>query len=397
MPATRAAHGWFPAAAAVSAAGWGANQFTPLSMVYRTQKHWAAVPVASMFTTYLLGFLPGLLLGGPAADRYGRRRVVRPALVLSAIASALLAAAVLLQPLVYVSRLLTGIAAGLVLSAGTTWLQELSAASGNPEAGTRRATYATGSGFAAGALIAGVLAEWLPGPMLLPCLVHVLLALAIVFATRDLPETAAPRAGALPNPYASGRRRCPVLHPRFIKVILPAGPAVFAASTVAYVVLPPLVANRTLGYAPVFSGAVTALTLVVGIAVQPLAAWLDHVRSARATLVAMMTVIGGLLVSALAVHWNSAGLVLTAAVFLGAGYGLTLSSGLREVRRLAPPEARPAAVSLYHGVTYSGFLTPLLLAVTARSAPYPALLAGLAAIGLLCLMITAWHSRRHLP
>ncbi|MFJ3639975.1 MFS transporter [Streptomyces sp. NPDC090108] len=397
MPATRDAHGWFPAAAAVSAAGWGANQFTPLSMVYRAQRHWAAVPVASMFTTYLLGFLPALLLGGPAANRWGRRRVVRPALVLSAAASLLLATAALLQPLVYVSRLLTGVAAGLVLSAGTTWLQELSAASGSPDAGGRRATYATGGGFAAGALIAGVLTEWLPLPLLLPCLVHALLALALVHATRGLPETAVPRAVTVPEPGPARRRRCPFMHPRFIGVVLPAGPAVFAASTVAYVVLPPLVANRTLGYAPVFSGAVTALTLAVGIGVQPLAARLDHARSARATLVAMLTVIGGLLVSALAVHWNSAGLVLTAAVLLGAGYGLTLSSGLREIRRLAPPGTRASAVSLYHGVTYSGFLTPLLLAVTARSAPYPALLAGLAAIGLLCLMITAWHSRRHLP
>lgn len=47
--------------------------------------------------------------------------------------------------------------------------------------------------------------------------------------------------------------------------------------------------------------------------------------------------------------------------------------------------------------TSSGFLTPLLLALTADTASYPALLATLAAIGLLCLTITALHSRRHLP
>ncbi|MYS17495.1 MFS transporter, partial [Streptomyces sp. SID4982] len=188
-----------------------------------------------------------------------------------------------------------------------------------------------------------------------------------------------------------------VTHPRFVRVVLPAGPAVFAASTVAYVVLPPLVAERTSGYAPLFSGLVTALTLLTGLTVQPLAERLDHAHSARATLTAMATVICGLLLSALAVHHGSMGLVLLAAVLLGAGYGLTLASGLREIERLTRPRACPSTVSLYHGVTYSGFLTPLLLAVTAGAAPYPALLAGLAAIGLLCLMITAWHSRRHLP
>ncbi|MGW9377369.1 MFS transporter [Streptomyces albidoflavus] len=84
---------WLPAGAALAAAGWGANQFTPLAAVYRTQEQWHPVLVAVLFTAYLPGLLPGLLLGGPAADRYGRRRVVRAALLLSAAASALPAAA----------------------------------------------------------------------------------------------------------------------------------------------------------------------------------------------------------------------------------------------------------------------------------------------------------------
>ncbi|MGW8884517.1 MFS transporter [Streptomyces sp. NPDC055749] len=397
MPVSRVARGWFPAAASVFAAGWGANQFTPLAVVYRTQENWPAVPVAAMFTTYLLGLLPGLLLGLPAANRFGRRRVVRPALALSAAASALLAAAGVDQTAVYVSRLATGIAAGVVLTAGTVWLQELSAGAVRRGAGARRAAWATGGGFAAGALVAGVVAEWLPQPMALPCLVHCLLALLVLGATRRVPETAPPSPGTRAEPLAAILCRGAVRHPRFVRVVLPASPAVFTASTVAYVVLPQLVADRVPGYAPLFSGLVTALTLAVGIAVQPLADRLDHAHSARATLAAMAAVIGGLLVGACAVHWTSAGLVLAAAVLLGAGYGLTLASGLREIERLAPPRDRHTAASLYHGATYSGFFTPLLLAVTAGAASYPALLAGLAAVGLLCLVITARYSRRDLP
>ncbi|MFG2222631.1 MFS transporter [Streptomyces sp. NPDC048644] len=399
MPASRAARGWLPAAAAVFAAGWGANQFTPLSVVYRTQAHWPPVPVAAMFTTYLLGLLPGLLLGGPAADRFGRRRTVRPALVLSAVASALLAAAPVSRTFVYASRLGTGIAAGIVLTAGTKWLLELSARAGRPDAGGRRATYATGGGFAAGALTAGALTAWLPQPMVLPCLVHCLLALLVCGATGRVPDTARVPAAAPVRPRLAGLYRAVVRNPRFMWVVLPASPAVFGAATVAYVVLPPLVADRVPGYEPVFSGLVTALTLATGIAVQPLAARLDHAHSARATLVGMITVIGGLLVGACAVHDGSVGLVLGAAVLLGAGYGLTLASGLREIERLAPPKALRSTAFLHQGATYSGFLTPLLLAVTAGAwaASYPALLAGLAAIGLLCLAVTARHSRRSLP
>ncbi|MFD9031342.1 MFS transporter [Streptomyces sp. NPDC059567] len=396
MPADRAARCWLPAAAAVFAAGWGANQFTPLAVVYRTQEHWPAVPVAAMFTVYLLGLLPGLLFGGPFADRLGRRRVVRHALVLSAAASALLAAAGMSQSAVYVSRLATGLAAGVILTAGTTWLEELSSGAKRPAAGARRATYATGAGFAAGALTAGVLAEWLPRPMVLPCLLHTLLALLVLGATTAVPETARPSA-VVPWEPRIGRLCQAVTHPRFVRVVLPASPAVFCAATVAYVVLPSLVADRVPGYAPVFSGLVTALTLGVGMAVQPLADRLDHAHSARATLVSMVTVIGGLLVGACAVYGDSAGLVLAAAVLLGAGYGLTLASGLMEIERLAPPKAVPSTAFLHQGATYSGFLTPLLLAVTAGAAPYPALLAALAAVGLVCLVITARYSRRSLP
>jgi MFS family permease len=157
------------------------------------------------------------------------------------------------------------------------------------------------------------------------------------------------------------------------------------------------VANQVGGYAPLFSGVATALALALGIAAQPLAVWLDHRGSARATLIAMVTVIAGLLLGALAVYQNSAALVLAAVALLGAGYGLTLASGLTEIERLAPSRALSSAAAVYHGATGIGLLTPLVLVITAGAAPYPALLVGLAVVGMLCLAITARHSRRHLP
>ncbi|MEU9702453.1 MFS transporter [Streptomyces sp. NPDC047981] len=397
MPVSRAVRGWIPVAAALFVAGWGANQFAPLSVVYRTQERWPAVPVAAMFTTYLLGLLPGLLLGGPAARRAGRRRVVRSALALSAAASVVLAAAAVSQAAVYVSRIATGLAAGLVLTAGTAWLRELSAGAGRPDAGAVRAAYATGGGFAAGALTAGSLAEWLPGPTVLPGLVHAAVALLALGATARVPGAPPTTVAAAAQPRFTASGRALLAHPRFLWVVLPASPAVFGASTVAYVVLPPLVADRIPGYEPVFSGLVAALTFAVGLAVRPLADRLDHAHSARATLVAMVTVIGGLLVGACAAYGDSVGLVVFAAVLLGGGYGLTLASGLREIERLAPPAARPSTAFVHQGAAYSGFLAPLLLAVTAGAAPYAALLAGLAAGGLFCLTVTARFSRRHLP
>ncbi|MEU1289306.1 MFS transporter [Kitasatospora sp. NPDC005856] len=398
MPVPRTAH-WLPAAAAVAVAAWGANQFTALATVYRARTDWSALSLAAMFSVYLVGLVPGLLLGGPAAERYGRRRTVRGALGLSAAASVLLTLPH--EPSVYAARLATGFAAGLVFLAGTAWLRELSGPAVPPERGARRAMYATGTGFAAGALASGVIAEWLPGPMALPGLVHALGCLLVLRATRGLPETVRSLEGeparTSPAPDAPPPGTAAVRHPRFRYVVLPASPAVLGAATVAYVVLPPLVADRVPGYAPLFSGLVAALTLATGVVTQPFAARLDDVGSARATLTAMATVIAGLLLGSLAAARDSVGLVVAAAVVLGTGYGLTLGAGLHEVERLTPRAGGPASASLYQSTTSSGFLTPLLLAGTAGHASYPALLAGMAAVGLLCLAVTAAHSRRHLP
>ncbi|MFD5433425.1 MFS transporter [Kitasatospora sp. NPDC127067] len=396
MPAPRTAR-WLPAAAAVAVAAWGANQFTALATVYRARTDWSALSLAAMFSVYLLGLLPGLLLGGPAADRYGRRRTVRGALGLSAAASVVLALPD--EPSVYAARLATGFAAGLVFLAGTAWLRELSGPAVPPERSARRAMYATGTGFAAGALASGVIAEWLPGPTVLPALAHALGCLLVLRATRGLPETARSHgSGGNGNGGSSnGSGPAAVRHPRFRYVVLPASPAVLGAATVAYVVLPPLVADRVPGYAPLFSGLVAALTLATGVVAQPFAARLDDADSARATLTAMATVIAGLLLGALAAALDSVGLVVAAALVLGTGYGLTLGAGLHEVERLTPRASGPTSASLYQSITSSGFLTPLLLAGTAGHASYPALLAGMAAVGLLCLAVTAAHSRRHLP
>lgn len=68
-PATPAVPRWLPPGAALAAAGWGANQFTPLAAVYRTQEQWHPVLVAVLFTAYLPGLLPGLLLVARLAGR----------------------------------------------------------------------------------------------------------------------------------------------------------------------------------------------------------------------------------------------------------------------------------------------------------------------------------------
>ena len=51
---------------AMFAVGWGANQFSPMLIVYRHELRLTAGEVAGLFLVYALTLIPGLLAGGPA-------------------------------------------------------------------------------------------------------------------------------------------------------------------------------------------------------------------------------------------------------------------------------------------------------------------------------------------
>jgi len=79
--------GWARVAFAMFAVGWGANQFSPILIVYRHELHLDAGTLANLFAIYAAALIPGLLAGGPLSDRFGRRRVVIPFAVLSPVAT----------------------------------------------------------------------------------------------------------------------------------------------------------------------------------------------------------------------------------------------------------------------------------------------------------------------
>ncbi|WIM73475.1 hypothetical protein QP028_08170 [Corynebacterium suedekumii] len=88
------------------------------------------------------------------SDVRGRKALIRPALVLSAVGSLILILGVTGSVLVLaVGRFVVGAAIGLVMAAGAAWLQELS--TGPPHVGARRATVFLSAGFGLGPWPAG--------------------------------------------------------------------------------------------------------------------------------------------------------------------------------------------------------------------------------------------------
>ena len=88
----RRAGGWRGAAVGMFAVAWGANQFVSLLVAYREQRGISVAVNDGLFGIYAAGLIIALLLGGPAADLWGRARIVRPAVVVSLAATAVLMA-----------------------------------------------------------------------------------------------------------------------------------------------------------------------------------------------------------------------------------------------------------------------------------------------------------------
>src|SRR4051812_17560341 len=388
---TRTARRWPLVAVAVALVAWGANQFAPMLLVYRDQLGISAATAQATFALYAIGLVPGLLLGGPLSDRRGRRPVLAAALIASVLASSLLLTGGSSIAWVFAGRLLAGVASGAAFSAGSAWIKELAPAD-LPGVGARRATVAMTAGFAAGPLVAGVLAEWAPAPTVVPYVPHLVLAAAAAPLVLLAPETVTGRPSVV-------RRFSELRNPRFQHVVAPLAPWVFGAAAIPLAYLPGVVQHRVGHAALVFGAAVAALTALAGIAIQPLARRVDGPDRPRLLTGALALVVAGMLIAAGASAERSPTLVVVAALVLGAAYGALQVCGLLEVQRLAPPTALAGMTAVYQALSYLGFALPYVLAAVAGTlAPATGLLivAGAAALTL-AVTARAARSERYAP
>jgi len=406
----RLRNAWLPVAAVMFAVAWGGNEFTPLLVLYR-QRGLGPVVVDGLLAAYVLGIVPALLLGGPLSDRWGRRPLLLPAAPIAALGSVILALGEGSAVLLAIGRVLSGIALGLVMAVGTTWVTELAVWNNLPKAaGAKRASLSLTAGFLLGAAIAAALAQWLPYPGRVPYLLQALLsvATAIWLARAPVPETV-PGGGNRTSTLRDDLRVPLIGHRRFLRVVIPLAPWVFTACGVAYAVLPGLLADHAGGYPIAFAGLMTLVALGTGILVQSFARRIDTEESARASGVAMACVVIGLVLAADAALTNSLVIGLFAAAVLGAGYGLALVAGLCEVARIAPSRQLAGLTAVFYSVAYLGFFVPMILSAIAEQSggalfarypaftSYPMLIGALVVLALMCLtsILASW--RLYLP
>ncbi|MGH9109449.1 MAG: MFS transporter [Acidimicrobiales bacterium] len=378
-PAKRAA--WLPVAIALAGIGWGSNQFTPMLLVYARTLGLSTGTLDGLFGIYAAGLVPSLLVAGMASDARGRRPVVIGAAGVSLGATVVVVFGAHELPLLFVGRFFAGVASGMVFSAGTSWLREISLppfGSATAPVAARRAAVAMTVGFGAGPLASGLLAQWTPDPVVTAYLPHLVVMAVALLAVAGVAET-------LP---AGERRRVRIVVPevalpRFRRVVAPLAPWVFAAPAVAFAFLPEILGAQRAGDGIALTAAVTALAAFSGVAIQPVARRLDAHGARNLAATAGLVVMGaGLGLAAVAAFVGQIWLLLPCAVVLGAAYGTCLVAGLVEVQALARPGGLASLTACYYALTYVGFSLPFLLALAGHLVNYPLLLLVTAVLAL---------------
>lgn len=225
---SRDARAWMFVVFAVFTVAWGGNEATPMLVFYRQEAVFSDVYVDSLLVSYAVGIVAGLLICGPLSDRYGRKAVMLPAPVIALLGSVFIAIGETTEWIMFIGRILAGLAVGIAMSVGGSWIKELSTPAFDPKAksssGAKRATMTLTAGFGLGAGLAGVLAEWGPIPGQLPYLVHCGLSLIAVAGLLTVPETRQSAHLKVKGSFWSDLLVPTIRHPRFLTVVAPIAP-----------------------------------------------------------------------------------------------------------------------------------------------------------------------------
>lgn len=380
-----AAPSFWVVAASFAVVTVGGTLPAPLYVLWAAEDGFGSLTVTLVFAAYSAGILLALLLAGRLSDALGRRALLVPALAFAAVSSAVFAAGGGLGPL-YLGRLLSGVSVGLVTSAATAALSELEVrAGGRPRRAVAVSTTANLGGLALGAVLAGALAEHVPGPTVTVFVLHAVLAALAAAGLLLVQETVA-RSG--PVRLRPQRLALPgAARPAF----LVAGPAGFLSLAVLglFSSLGPGFVLTTLGnrshlVAGVVAGAAFAAATVTQLA-------LPRVPPLPGVRVGLVLMPLGLLLTVLGLAAPSLALLLVGAVVDGAAVGLAFRGSIALVSAAVPVERRAEVLTPVFVAAYAGLSVPVLgLGLATRSmSPVDAAWGFAAVLSVLCLLTLA--------
>ena len=332
---------------------------SPLYGLYQDRDGFSLFMVTVIYAVYAVGVIGALLLAGHLSDLYGRRRLLLISLGV-AIASAVVFVASQSLAGVLIARLVSGISIGIIASTATAYLADLHAI-GWPQAAAAAAQLTASAvnvaGLAVGALVAGLLAEWVAHPLTTPYLVFlgalVLGTIGVAFApeTRESPK---PRQRYRPQrlslPQADRSRYFAAALSTFMA---------FAANGM-FAALAGLFLAQELGHPSLaLAGGALAAVFGAGVAAQFLTATWSITRELAAGMAAIVIGIG-LAVLAVWLRSPSLALFIAGGALIGAGSGAIFRGAIGTVMSISPPERIAESLTGVFLSAYVGISLPVV-------------------------------------
>ena len=332
---------------------------SPLYGLYQASDGFSELMLTVIFAAYAIGVIGALALAGHLSDWYGRRRLLIPAAGF-AIVSALVFLTWTSVPGLLVARVLTGISIGLTQSTATAYLAELHARHRPQASGTRAQVTATTvnmGGLGLGALVAGLLAQWVGHPLTVPYVVFLIATCLAVVAVAASPETRAPvkpRPRYRPQrPSVPAEARGEFYAAALSAFIVFATVGLFAGLAGLFLVVALHHPSHALAGATlfaVFSAAVIAQLATVN--------W--PLRRALAAGMALMVLGLAGTVTAVWLSTPSLPLFTIGGAVTGAGGGVIFKGAVATVIRISRPESRAAALTGLYLSAFVGLSLPIV-------------------------------------
>ncbi|NGZ83880.1 MFS transporter [Duganella aceris] len=324
------------------------NSATPLYLHWQRQFAFSSGTLTVIFAAYIIGLLGALLVAGQLSDRLGRKAVLLPGFLIAMAACGLFVAASSVAALI-AARFLTGIAVGIIVSAGMAAVVDVGGPARKRQA-SQAASIAMVLGAGLGPLLAGTLAQQMDHPVATIFGIELALLASAMVVMLTMPLPVPPRGGPGSDGddgnATSWRLRLPSV-PAQNRRDLALGVAVFApglSATSFVLALGPALLSKLLHItSPLLAGGTACLMFLsatgVQFAVKKLPIRTILLLGATATALSMAALIG-------AIHAAIPALLLAAASLAGMGQGLGQLGGLTAIGMRVADHRRAQANSL---------------------------------------------------
>jgi len=332
---------------------------SPLYGLYQHRDGFSTFTITLIFAAYSLGTTVSLFLVGHVSDWYGRKRILLPGLAMSA-ASALVLLLWRDLPGLFVGRVMGGLAVGAVSGTATAYVAELRAAS-HPDESPRMVQLVSASvsvaGLGVGALVSGLLAQYVTSPLTVPYLVFLGALLAAAIGAVLTPETR--QRPVPPTKYHTQRVSVPAQARRQFFAAT-AGAAVAFAGFGLFTSLAGFVLDGTLHRTALSLAGATVFTVFAGATAMQFITMSWNRRTVLVTGMACMVGGVGLVVLAAWLSSPSLALFLIGGLSTGLGGGAMFKGSLVTVMVISELEHRAEAVAGLLLAGYVGLSVPAI-------------------------------------